>query len=189
MRMRSPLVLLLGLATIGGGVGGGCSSDSNGSDGGAGTGGGSAAQGGSTGSGGSSGTGGSSGSGGHSGYGGSPGSGGHMDAGVGPIFDGGTVDAGSMTCQPACGAGMVCVGTGTEGGFIILADAGVCPAGTHLAGIRDICTRDLTYACVPIPPACGGTATCGCAAATLCPTSNVCRTQTDGALQCVLQVP
>ena len=94
-----------------------------------------------------------------------------------------------MTCSPLCGAGSVCVGTGTEGGPIILADAGVCPAGTHPSGISNICNRDLTYQCMPIPAACGGGApTCACAASALCPPSHICRLQTDGALQCVEQL-
>jgi hypothetical protein len=111
---------------------------------------------------------------------GGAGDGGHSDAGSG---DGG------MTCSPACGAGSICVGTGTEGGAIKVADdAGVCPSGTHPTGVGNICTNDLAYSCKSIPAGCNGTVTCACAAS-LCQASHVCRGPSDGVLTCVQQVP
>jgi hypothetical protein len=182
--MRIPLLLLPALVTIAIGVGNGCSSASKDGTGGAG--------GGAGGAGGSVGVGGA-GSGGHTGSGGntdvdsSTDVDGHTGVGGSPASDAAAVDAGGMTCSPACAAGSVCVGTGTEGGPIIFADAGVCPAGSHPSGIGSYCNLDLSYACMTIPAACGGgTPTCACAS-TLCPPSHICRPQTDGALQCVQQ--
>jgi hypothetical protein len=110
--------------------------------------------------------------------------------GTGTGGSGGSSDGG-QTCSPACGAGAVCVGSGTQGGVVIFAnDAGVCPSGTHLSvgGTVPICERDLSYACRPIPAGCGGTITCPCAAATLCTSQQVCLATTDG-LSCVELVP
>ena len=39
--------------------------------------------------------------------------------------------AGTTDCNPACGSGSVCVGTGVQGGAVFFADGGVCPAGRH----------------------------------------------------------
>lgn len=130
------------------------------------------AQGGSQGSGGSAGGGGQGGT-------GQGGTGGHaIDAGP----DGTT---GATGCNPACGADSVCVGTGTEGGAIFFPDGGVCPTGRHLSG--NFCVQDLTFACMPIPSGCNGTATCACAPS-VC-NGRVCRVPTAGELDCVLQVP
>ncbi|HVR62138.1 MAG TPA: hypothetical protein VMU50_09575 [Polyangia bacterium] len=131
-------------------------------------------------------TGGTTGTGGAGGQGGTGGTGGSGAAGS----DGGSAGAdGGMNCSPACDTISICVGTGTEGGAIIVAnDAGVCPAGSHPAGISNICARDLSFACKPIPAACGATVTCACASS-LCPTSYHCGGPSDGVLTCVLQVP
>jgi hypothetical protein len=108
------------------------------------------------------------------------------DGGGGAGGSGGA--SGAMTCSPACGGGSVCVGTGTEGGAVIFPnDAGVCPSGSHLAG--STCQRDLSYACMPVPAACGGgAATCACAS-TLCQSGHMCQVQNDGVLTCIEAVP
>jgi hypothetical protein len=81
-----------------------------------------------------------SGQGGNSGLGGSSGSGGNQGT-----------DAG-MTCSPACTSGFICIASGTEGGAIINAnDAGLCPSGTHPAGLENRCDNNLAYGCMPIP--------------------------------------
>ena len=142
------------------------------------------------GSGGANGQGGSQDSGtgsGGNGQGGNGQGGASADAGTG----GHAADAGpdSMTnaggCNPACGTGSVCVGTGTEGGAIFFPDGGVCPAGRHVS--NGFCVQDLTFACMPIPSGCNGTATCACASS-LC-NGRFCRVPSAGELDCVLQVP
>jgi hypothetical protein len=167
------------------GFGNGCGSSSSSSDGGGG-------HGGAAGTGGSGGHGGSGGAGGTGGSGGAAGAdGGAAGADGGAAgADGGTAGAdGGMTCSPGCGAGSICVGTGTEGGAIKVAnDAGVCPSGTHATGIGSLCTNDLSYACMPIPSGCNGTVTCACASS-LCAASHICRGPSDGVLTCVQQVP
>ena len=106
----------------------------------------------------------------------------------GAVLDAGGHADGGMTCSPACGAGAVCVGTGTLGGAVIVPDdAGVCPSGTHNAGTT--CENDLGYACMPIPGACtGGAVTCTCAS-TLCQAGHMCQVRGDGVLTCVELVP
>lgn len=132
---------------------------------------------------GTGGTGGSPGTGGAGGH----GTGGNGDAGSDGGLDG--ADGGGMSCSPACSTTSVCVGTGVEGGAVIVAnDAGVCPAGSHPSGVGALCAHDLSFACKPIPAACGGTVTCACASS-LCPTSYVCGGPSDGVLTCVLQAP
>ena len=92
-----------------------------------------------------------------------------------------------MTCSPACGAGSICVGTGTEGGAQIMPnDAGVCPSGRHLSG--NICEADLSYACMLIPAACGGMVTCACASS-LCAPLHSCQEPSGGVLGCIEAVP
>jgi hypothetical protein len=103
---------------------------------------------------------------------------------------GGQGDAGSSDCSPACGSGLVCVGTGVQGGAVFLADGGVCPPGRHVQGI--ICIQDLTFTCMPIPSGCNGNVTCSCASS-LCNTDGglgrVCATPQPGELTCVLEAP
>jgi hypothetical protein len=94
----------------------------------------------------------------------------------------------SDKCLPHCGPGSVCVGSGTEGGAVILADAGVCPLGTHLLGNGMACERDLVYVCQPIPTACGGTARCACGASYFCH-NFTCYDPTAGEIDCIQQVP
>ena len=92
-----------------------------------------------------------------------------------------------MTCNPPCGSGSVCVGTGTQGGAAILPnDAGVCPSGTHNVG--NFCTQDLGYACMTLPAGCGGTVSCTCASS-LCPAAHTCFVTGAGSLSCVEEVP
>jgi hypothetical protein len=69
----------------------------------------------------------------------------------------------SVDFSERCAAGSFCLGTGTEGGAILMPnDAGVCPAGSYNpGGAINTCVRQLSYACVPIPAACNGTITCG----------------------------
>lgn len=111
------------------------------------------------------------------GQGGTGGSGGQAGQGGG----------GGMTCSPACGSGSICVGTGTEGGALIMPDdAGVCPSGRHPSG--NICVTDLSYACMTIPSGCGGTVTCACASS-LCPASHTCQGPSGGILTCIEAVP
>jgi len=100
----------------------------------------------------------------------------------------GGIDGGAG-CSPACGAGSVCVGSGTVGGAIIDADdAGVCPSGTHATGFENRCEQDLSYSCSPIPSSCGGTVTCSCAS-TLCAAGHTCQDPSGGVLTCVEAVP
>lgn len=138
------------------------------------------------GGGGATGQGGSQGAGG-SGHGGSGQGGATVDGGAGGHAVDASPDSTSAAtgCNPACGTGSVCVGTGTEGGAIFFPDGGVCPTGRHLSG--DFCVQDLTFACMPIPSGCNGTATCACASS-LC-NGRFCRVPTAGELDCVLQVP
>ncbi len=88
-------------------------------------------------------------------------------------------------CTPACGAGSVCVGTGTQGGAVFFADGGVCPPGRHVENNR--CVQDLTFACMPIPSACNGNATCACASS-LC-NGRSCGAPSPGEITCILAVP
>ena len=133
------------------------------------------------------GTGGTGGTPGTGGAGGHDGTGGNGDAGS----DGGSADAdgGGTSCSPACGTTSICVGTGVEGGAVVFAnDAGVCPDATHPSGVGNLCARDLSFACKPIPAGCAGTVTCACASS-LCPTSYTCGGPSNGVLTCVLQAP
>jgi hypothetical protein len=160
-----PHTFVLVLALIAG-AGSGCSSSAGKTDGG---------------SGGVTGAGGATGSAGTTGASGTTGSAGTTGTGGSSASDGG------QTCSPACGSGSICVGSGTEGGAVIMPnDAGVCPAGRHLAG--NACVNDLSYACKAIPAGCGGTVTCTCASS-LCPTSYMCQGPSNGVLTCVLAVP
>ena len=120
--------------------------------------------------------------------GGSGGSGtGSGGSGTGTGGSGGQGGAGGMTCSPACSSGSICVGTGIEGGALILPnDAGVCPSGHHLSG--NIFESDLAYACMPIPAGCGGTVSCTCASS-LCPASHACQGPSGGILTCIEAVP
>jgi hypothetical protein len=189
MRISSATVTLLFAV----GLGDGCGSSSATHDGGGGEGGVDAAGGAGGAAGTDGGAGGAIGTGGAGGTAATGGAGGHD--GTGGAGDGGSdggsagADGGGMSCSPACGPTSICVGTGTEGGAIIIAnDAGVCPAGSHATGPGSFCTRDLSYACQPIPAGCGGTVTCACASS-LCPTLHMCRGPSDGVLTCVEQVP
>lgn len=94
--------------------------------------------------------------------------------------------SGSTDCNPACGAGSVCVGSGIEGGAVFLADGGMCPPGRHLQG--NACVQDLSYACMPIPSGCNGTVSCSCAG-TLCATLHTCNVQSPGEITCIEAVP
>jgi hypothetical protein len=97
--------------------------------------------------------------------------------------------SGTMTCNPACGSGSVCVGTGTSGGAIIVAnDAGVCPPGTHPTGFENRCDNDLGYACQPIPAGCNGTVTCACASS-LCASLHTCQSASNSGVTCLELVP
>jgi hypothetical protein len=160
--MRSVLLVSLAVLTLG--LAAGCASTSGNSDGG--------------GSGGTSGAGGTSGTGGTGGQGGS-----------GQAGSGGSGGAPATDCNPACGAGKVCVGTGTEGGALIMPnDAGVCPSGSHLSG--NFCQNNLGYACQPMPAACNGTLACPCAS-TLCSSTGPysCQVASASELLCVELVP
>jgi hypothetical protein len=124
------------------------------------------------------------GTGGTSGTGGATGTGGHGGTG------GGGAGGGSASgCVPACGPGNVCVGSGTEGGAIIVPnDAGVCPTGTHPAGgTPTTCQNDLSYACKPLPSGCNGTLTCACATA-IC-SDPICQVVSATELTCIQAVP
>ncbi len=125
------------------------------------------------------------------GTGGAGAEGGHGGSGSGGSASGGSGGAGGGNCTPACLTGSVCVGTGTEGGALIMPnDAGVCPAGSHPSGgTVAFCERDLAYGCQPIPAGCNGTITCACAS-TLCPSGPyTCQTPSAGELDCVELVP
>jgi hypothetical protein len=113
------------------------------------------------------------------------GSGGQGGSGTGSGGGGGS----TTDCNPACGAGKICVGTGTEGGPAIMPnDAGVCPAGSHVSG--NFCQRDLSYACQPMPTACNGTLACPCAD-TICPSTGpyTCQVASASELLCVILAP
>lgn len=188
--MRASLIGLLTMTMLA--VGGGCQSSRNDVDGGAG---GASAVGGVTGSGGATGVGGRGGATGVGGGGGATGGhGGGSDGGHGGGSDGGAGAGGAsgdagVNCSPACTTGSVCVGTGIVGGVVItVTDAGVCPAGTHPSSVSPFCERDLTYACMTLPTACGGSVSCTCAS-TLCPNLHICQVRGDGVLTCIQQVP
>src|SRR3954470_9305471 len=131
---------------------------------------------------------GGAGDGGHQGGAGGTGNTGAGGAGTGGhASDAGTdATAGMTDCNPACASGSVCVGTGTQGGAVFFADAGVCPAGRHAQG--NICIQNLTFACMPIPSSCNGTATCACASS-LCNGHGSCGAPSPGELTCILAVP
>jgi len=156
----------------------GCGSSSGGGSGGSGGNSGGSA-GGSTGgvaggSGGSTGTGGATG-----------GSGGATGGHAGGGGQGGGI---ATDCNPACTGQTACVGTGVEGGpLLLVGDGGTCPQGRHPVG--SVCVQDLTYACMAIPTACGGTATCACASATLCVSGHTCLQVNSNELTCVLEAP
>ena len=102
---------------------------------------------------------------------------------------GGSGGAGASDCSPPCQTDQICVGTGTEGGAVIMPnDAGVCPAGSHPSstGTLTFCQRDLSYACAPMPSSCNGTLACDCATS-LCPYS--CQVASNRELLCVELVP
>ena len=137
---------------------------------------------------------GGAGDGGHQTGAGGSGAGGAGNTGVGGSGIGGHVsdagpdakDSGATDCNPACGSGSVCVGTGIQGGAIFMPDdAGVCPAGRHVES--GFCLQDLTFACMPIPSGCNGAATCACASS-LC-NGRTCNVPSPGEMTCVLQVP
>jgi hypothetical protein len=113
--------------------------------------------------------------------GGQAGSGGKSGAGG----QSGIGGAGGSDCSPACSSGSVCVGTGLEGGAVFFPDGGVCPPGRHVE--NNLCVQDLSFACMPIPSGCNGTATCACASS-LC-NGRVCGTPRPGELTCLLLVP
>jgi hypothetical protein len=117
---------------------------------------------------------------------GGAGSGGHTGVGGHSNDAGQDATAGMSDCNPACGSGSVCVGTGIQGGAIFLPnDAGVCPAGRHVE--NGFCLQDLTFACMPIPSGCNGAATCTCASS-LC-NGRTCGTPTLDELTCIQFVP
>jgi len=163
---------IAGCGSSSGGGSGGSGGNSGGSAGGS-TGGVAGGSGGSTGTGGA--TGGSGGAtGGHAGGGGQGGGG-----------QGGGI---ATDCNPACTGQTACVGTGVEGGpLLLVGDGGTCPQGRHPVG--SVCVQDLTYACMAIPTACGGTATCACASATLCVSGHTCLQVNSNELTCVLEAP
>ena len=128
---------------------------------------------------------GGAGSGGNTGAGGVTSSGGHTGAG-GIAVDGGPDGMmASSSCNPACGGGSVCVGSGTQGGAVFFPDGGVCSPGRHVS--NGFCVQDLSFACKPIPNGCNGTATCACASS-LC-TAGSCSAPSAGELDCILAVP
>jgi hypothetical protein len=117
---------------------------------------------------------------------GGAGSGGHTGVGGHSNDAGQDATAGRSDCNPACGSGSVCVGTGIQGGAIFMPnDAGVCPAGRHVE--NGFCLQDLTFACMPIPSGCNGAATCTCASS-LC-NGRTCGTPTLDELTCIQFVP
>lgn len=120
------------------------------------------------------------------GTGGSSGLGGQGGSAQGTGGSGGAV---ATDCAPGCSTGKVCVGSGVEGGVLLIPnDAGVCPDGYHVSG--NFCQHDLSYACQPMPSACNGTLDCTCAS-TLCPSSGgySCQVASASELLCVLLAP
>jgi hypothetical protein len=123
-----------------------------------------------------------------SGNGGSTGNGGSGAGGSSGLGGSNATD-----CSPPCQTDQICVGTGTEGGAVIMPnDAGVCPAGSHVTdpgGGVAFCQRDLAYACAPMPSSCNGTLACACATAT-CPSGPYsCQVAGPRELLCVELVP
>jgi hypothetical protein len=131
-------------------------------------------------------TNGSSDGGGTGGTGGSTGQGGSATGGTGAGGQSAT------DCSPACPTDQICVGTGTQGGAVVLPVDGGCPAGSHITdpgGAVAFCERDLAYTCAPMPSACNGTLACACATS-LCPTGPYsCQVASARELLCVEQVP
>jgi len=123
--------------------------------------------------------------GGHAGGGGSA-AGGQAGGAAAGHGGGGQGGANATGCTPACATGSVCVGSGTQGGAVYFADAGVCPPGRHAE--NNVCLQDLTYECMPIPSACNGTVTCSCAAAALC-AARPCISANATEVRCVQLVP
>lgn len=80
----------------------------------------------------------------------------------------------------------MCVASGTQGGAVFFADAGVCPPGRH--PVDNICLQDLDYQCMPIPAACNGTVTCDCAKA-LCGNTRPCLSANATEVSCILLAP
>jgi hypothetical protein len=106
--------------------------------------------------------------------------------------DSSTTDGGGSGCSPACKSGDVCVSDQVIGGaFITPDDAGACPPGRHVEGIR--CENDPTYHCVTSPPSCaGGAIDCTCAS-TVCSSQSscpyLCQSATSTQINCVCPVP
>lgn len=100
---------------------------------------------------------------------------------------GGQVNGGpdaSVTCNPACDAGICVAIVVNSATSFSRNDAGVCPAGTHPSSSGDRCNLDPSYSCSWIPTACGQTVNCECAAM-LCPNLYSCGGPTNGTLTCV----
>jgi hypothetical protein len=94
--------------------------------------------------------------------------------------------SGATDCTPSCGAGSVCVGSGSQGGAVVQPDGGICPQGRHLEGT--LCEQNLSYKCMTIPTACSGTLSCACAGTTLCGVST-CNVLGAVEITCVEEVP
>jgi hypothetical protein len=96
-------------------------------------------------------------------------------------------------CDPACGAGSICVRTQTLGGALIQPDdAGVCPSGTYLVPSGGtgpgFCEGNPSFACAPRPAACTGALSCDCAASA-CPPAHTCQNDTPSEINCLLLAP
>ena len=150
--------------------------------------------GGATGSAGSTGTGGGAGAGGATGSAGSVGSGGRGGTGGGSAAGGGGTDSGDGGTIPcgntACTAGQVCLRTVIGGASYVCPDAGHVTFPANCDGLivdsAGCCfgSEVSVYSCVARPSACGATATCACAASTIC-TIGDCSQQRAGEIICL----
>jgi hypothetical protein len=104
-------------------------------------------------------------------------------------------DSGTNPCS-ACSNTEVCVEHETQGGALILADAGRCPNGRVpvQSENRTICETAPSYECAAIPATCNnppGTpaiAHCVCARS-LCGSANLCTDVSPTLMKCTLQAP
>lgn len=98
-------------------------------------------------------------------------------------YDGGPGACGTMTCE----AGEVCVVNQQEGGaYRAPNDAGQCPDGEVLTGVS--CSPAPSYQCLPVPAACAGGLSCGCAQS-LCKSGHSCMSVMNGVIGCYQFVP
>jgi hypothetical protein len=121
-----------------------------------------------------------------------------VDAGVAPVDaaappDTGMFKCGDLTCfscgTATCTSGDVCVASTTTGGACEMpGDGGTCPNGMTVPPDECCDNSSTSYACQRLPVACGGAATCECAAS-LCVDGARCTGVAGTTLACELDAP